>query len=204
MDRRVCSIVHTHTHTHVWTESECPLRLSATRSRSIVRTEPQYCSPSWLPSAHTHTHTHTLLCPSFPLGSMTVRCVHGYRASTPVANGDHGTLGISVWLIDRLLQRHMHHIELACVCARALALQNIHFPVCLWVCESQRSHVGRLHLIYPSRFPFPCIIMLSEGRTEERKRGGEKKITEKQRIISVTWSSELRNQEVITNSARWG
>lgn len=69
---------HTHTysrtHTHLDTESECPLRLNATRRQSIAGAELQYCSPSWL----SNTHIHTLA-----IRSMAVRCVHGYRASTP-------------------------------------------------------------------------------------------------------------------------
>lgn len=111
--------VHTfdlHVHTHSDTESERPLRLNATRRRSIAKPEPQYCSPSWLSNTHMHAHTHTHSSLSSYLRSMAVRCVHGYRASTPVPNGDHETLGISVWLIDRLLQRHTHHIASVCVC----------------------------------------------------------------------------------------
>lgn len=128
-------------HTDSDTESECPLRLSATRSRSILRAEPQCCSPSWL----SNTHTHTRLCFSFCLRSMAVRCVHGYRASTPVVNGDHGTSGISVWLIDRLLQRHQYHIDMCVwVCA------------CVWEREYIFSWIPGSVFVHACVSVFPC------------------------------------------------
>lgn len=98
---------HTHTqvdiHTHTQTLELLRVRMPASPqcNHMTINSEGR---ATVLFSIMTHTHFQIngcLLCPRIP-------------SIDPVTNGDQGTLGISVWLIDGLLQRHTHYIESVC------------------------------------------------------------------------------------------